>query len=54
MSSNFRRKKRKSVSRRRSGTNGNNADYSSLEQRLALTTFVVTSLGDGIVEDGTC
>ena len=52
MSSKLRRKNRKSVSRRRGGTNGNNNDYSSLEQRLALTTFVVTSLADGIADDG--
>ena len=51
MSSNLRRRKRKSVSRRRSGTNVNSNDYSSLEQRLALTTFVVTSLNDNIAND---
>ena len=46
------RKKRKSVSQRRSKTNRNSADYNTLEQRLALTTFVVTSLADGVANDG--
>ena len=49
MSNNMKRKKLKSVSQRR---RINSADYNSLEQRLALTTFVVTSLGDGIANDG--
>ena len=52
MSSNMRRNKRKSASRRSSRSNGTSIDYKSLEQRLALTSFVVTSLGDGIVDDG--
>ena len=48
----MRRKKRKSTSRRSSRSNGTGIDYNSLEQRLALTSFVVTSLGDGIADDG--
>ena len=51
MSNHIKRKKRKSVSQRCRKNRGR-ADYNSLEQRLALTTFVVTSLGDGIVDDG--
>ena len=47
----MKRRKRKSVSRRRRN-NGNNNDYNTLEQRLALTTFVVTSLADGVANDG--
>ena len=46
------RKKQKSVSQRRSRINRNSNDYNSLEQRLALTTFVVTSLADGVANDG--
>ena len=45
------RKKRKSVSQRRR-SNSTKPDYNPLEQRLALTTFVVTSLDDGIANDG--
>ena len=37
MSSSMRRRKTKSRSRRRARSNGSNADYNSLEQRLALT-----------------
>ena len=51
MRNNMRRKKRKSVSQRRR-SNSTKPDYNSLEQRLALTTFVVTSLDDGIANDG--
>ena len=49
--SNMKRKKRKSVSQRRRNSRGK-ADYNSLEQRLALTTFIVTSLADGVAADG--
>ena len=51
MSGNMKRQKRKSVSKRRR-SNRVNADYNTLEQRLALTTFVVTSLADVIGDDG--
>ena len=47
----MKRKKQKSVSKRRR-SNRVNADYNTLEQRLALTTFVVTSLADGVANDG--
>ena len=48
----MKRKKRKSVLQRRSKSNQGKTDYISLEQRLALTTFVVTSLADGVANDG--
>ena len=50
MSNNIRPKKRKSISRQR--RHQTNADYCSLEQRLALTTFLVTSLDDGTANNG--
>ena len=46
------RNKRRPSLRRSSRCNGTSIDYNSLEQRLALTSFVVTSLGDGIADDG--
>ena len=52
MSRSIKRKKRNSVSQRRSRNKQVKADYNSLEQRLVLTTFVVTSLADGVAEDG--
>ena len=52
MSRKIRPENRKSVSPRRSRKTGNRTDYNLLEQRLALTTFVVTTLADGIADDG--
>ena len=52
MKKNMRRKKRQQVSPRRSKNNGSNTNYNLLEQRLPLTTFVVTSLGDVTADDG--
>ena len=51
MSRNTKRKKRESVSARRSKKNQIKTAYDALEQRLPLTTFVVTSLGDDIAND---
>ena len=51
MSRNTKRKKTKSVSARRSKKNQIKTAYDALEQRLPLTTFVVTSLGDDIAND---
>ena len=52
MKNNMRRKKRKQVSPRRNKNTGTNTNYNLLEQRLPLTTFVVTSLGDVTADDG--
>ena len=52
MKKNMRRKKRQQVSPRRSKNTGSNTNYNLLEQRLPLTTFVVTSLGDVTADDG--